>query len=146
MSKNPLFETITDDVQDLAIFVRAQGDGDKYNFPTAPENPLQMGVSFYKQGEVVQPHAHYPRRQIIRECQEMVVIQKGKAVVTIYTILGEPIAVRTLETGDAVLFLRGGHAISFDSDTRVLEVKQGPYVSRADDKFELSPRREAVNA
>jgi cupin fold WbuC family metalloprotein len=131
----PLFEFVRDGTRQLAIIVRGGASREKYNFPTAPESTLQMGVTFYRQGDVVAPHAHHQRHAASRDCQEFLLVQEGALEVTVFREDGTPIAAFELGPGDAVLFQDGGHGLRCLAPTRLLEVKQGPYVSPELDKY-----------
>ena len=39
-----------------------------------------------------------------------------------------------LFTGDTILFVQGGHSLHIMEDSRIIEVKQGPYEGLASDK------------
>jgi cupin fold WbuC family metalloprotein len=131
----PLFEFVRDGARQLAIIVRGSSSREKYNFPTAPESTLQMGVTFYRQDDVVAPHAHHQRHAASRDCQEFLLVQEGALEVNIYREDGTLIASFELGPGDAVLFQDGGHGLRCLAPTRLLEVKQGPYVSPELDKY-----------
>lgn len=133
----PLFEFVRDGTRQLAIIVRSGVSREKYNFPTAPESTLQMGVTFYGQGDVVAPHAHHRRHAASRDTQEFLLVQEGALEVTVYREDGTRIALFELGPGDAVLFQDGGHGLRCLTPTRLLEVKQGPYISAALDKYLL---------
>ena len=47
------------------------------------------------------------------------------------------IATKILKGGDSMLQFSGGHGFEFQEDSRLLEVKQGPYVSHQLDKVLL---------
>ncbi len=131
------FEVVKDGDRELAIIVRQGPLEKKYNFPTAPESSLQMGVNRYEAGERVKPHVHREPAGGVTESQEFLLVSEGEIELALYREDGALVATRTLVAGEAVLLLRGGHGIVFKQPTRIVEIKQGPYRSRELDKREL---------
>lgn len=133
----PLFEFVRDGAEQLAIVIRSGTSKDKYNFSTAPESTLQLGVTFYGKGDEVAPHGHHQRHVASRDCQEFLMVQDGAIEIMVYREDGTRIARFELGPGEAVLFQQGCHALRCLAPTRLLEVKQGPYVSPELDKYLL---------
>ena len=44
--------------------------------------------------------------------------------------------------GDTIILLAGGHGFNILEDTKMIEVKQGPYLSQAEDKVLLEIKEE----
>jgi hypothetical protein len=119
----------------LAIVVRADASSeDKYNFLTPHSEPLQLGMNFYKAGEVIKNHAHLPREIRVGRVQEMIVIGHGRTRLKLYDDERQQIAETELSQGDIVLLTGGGHGFEILEDTKIVEVKQGPYDGHARDK------------
>lgn len=119
----------------LAILVRESASSDtKYNFLTEQSEPLQLGVNFYRAGEAIESHTHLPRDIRIDRVQEMLVIGKGKTRLTLFDDERRQVAETVLGSGDLVLLLSGGHGFEILEDTKILEVKQGPYDGKNQDK------------
>lgn len=137
MSATPLYEFVRDGERLLAIVIRGGGSPDKYNFATPPEGTLQLGVTFYAAGDRVAPHAHHRRQAASRDTQEFLLVQEGEIEVEVFREDGTPLAAFRLGRGEGVLFTDGGHGLRCLAPTRLLEVKQGPYVSPALDKYLL---------
>lgn len=134
----PLFEFVRDGTQQLAIVIRGGASKDKYNFSTAPESSLQLGVTFYRRGDEVAPHGHHQRHAASRDCQEFLMVQDGAIEVMVFREDGTRVARFELGPGEAVLFQQGCHSLRCLAPTRLLEVKQGPYVSPELDKYLLT--------
>lgn len=130
-----LFESICDGDRQLAIVIRQGSSSSKYNFPTDPKGSLQLGVTFYRDGDVVTPHAHHIRHLASRDCQEFILVQSGELEVSVFRDDGTALAQFILVAGESVLFQNGAHALRCHGDTRILEVKQGPYISPERDKY-----------
>ena len=140
MSTTPLFEPICDGGHQLAIVVRHGHSVDKYNFATARESPLQLGVTFYRAGDQVPAHGHHPRLLGTRDCQELLLVVEGGIEVALIRNDASVVTVVRLGPGEAILLQQGAHAVRCLADTRLLEVKQGPYVSPDQDKYPVSGR------
>jgi hypothetical protein len=128
--------------QVLAILVRHNAaSAEKYNFLTAPTEPLQLGMNFYKAGEVVKNHSHHPRDIHVQRVQEMIVLSAGRARLSLFDDARVKVAETILEAGDIVLLTSGGHGFDMLEDTKIVEVKQGPYDGKVKDKthFEAGP-------
>ena len=141
MSGSPIFEVVRGATQTLAIIVRRGAPESRYNFATPPESTLQLGVSVYRQGDEVTPHAHHQRHVATRDCQEFLLVQAGAIEVTVYELDGTVVGAFELGAGEGILLQEGGHALRCTEDTQLLELKQGPYVTPALDKYPIQPRR-----
>jgi len=64
-------------------------------------------------------------------------IEKGRVKVDLYGLDGEKIRTVELSTGDTILFVNGGHGFEVLEDTKIIEVKQGPYLGKEGDKAYL---------
>lgn len=117
----------------LAIVIRPNLE-DPLNFVTPEDSPIQLGFHNRKKGEFVLPHLH----KLIPELKnipsyEMFHITKGKAQVEIFNKSNQKASQTILSSGDTI-FLIAGHSVKFLEDTKMLEVKQGPYRGKEEDK------------
>lgn len=121
----------------LAMVVRADFSGGKYNFFTPDDFPLQMGTSFYGSGERITPHVHVPQERHIDLVNEFIFVKSGRVELTLYTKERVPAATLELATGDSLLLTGGGHGFRVLEACQLIEVKQGPYLGMDDKvKFE----------
>jgi len=113
---------------DCAIVIRRGATSDdKYNFLTAPESSLQVGANFYTAGEDIPNHYHL-RLDLGRvPIREFLLIESGRARLRLYDEQQRPLTEIVLEGGDMVLLLAGGHGLEILEQTKIVEVKQGPY-------------------
>ena len=118
----------------IALVVRRDFEKDGVNFVSKPEFPLQLGISSYKNGEEIKAHVHIEREITINKNQEVVHIKRGKTRVDLYDSQGENIKSVELSAGDTIFFVDGGHGFEMLEDTKILEVKQGPYFGKDKDK------------
>jgi oxalate decarboxylase/phosphoglucose isomerase-like protein (cupin superfamily) len=118
---------------DYAIVLRADaGSEDKYNFLTDPQGPLQLGVNFYTRGETISNHYHHERDMPRVQVQEFILVSAGQLVLKLFDDQQRQFTSVTMESGDAVLLLRGGHGFDILDDTKIVEIKQGPYIEAGD--------------
>ncbi|MBI2559334.1 hypothetical protein HYW20_08485 [Candidatus Woesearchaeota archaeon] len=122
-------EKIEADGQLLAIVVRGSLKKPGYNFVSPVEFPLQLGVSIRKKGDSVKPHRHLPFKEMHDlAAQEILYIESGQIEVSLFHDKKKYKIVR-LRDGDMIL-LNCGHEVRFLKDTKMVEVKQGPYRGR----------------
>jgi len=57
--------------------------------------------------------------------------------VTFYNRIPQKINEAILTDGDLIVLLSGGHGFEFLEETKMIEVKQGPYTDREHDKILL---------
>lgn len=120
----------------LAMVVRADFRGGKYNFFTPDDFPLQMGTSFYPAGERIQPHVHIPQPRQVDLVNEYIYVKTGRVELTLYSKDREPVATIELGVGDSLLLTGGGHGFRVIEGCQLIEVKQGPYLGM-DDKVKF---------
>jgi hypothetical protein len=131
-------EYIRDGETLLAILVRSDASStEKYNFLTEQSAPFQLGVNFYQAGETIPAHAHLPRDIRVNQIQEVLIIGHGLARLRLYDEDKAPVFETLLARGDVVLLITGGHGLDVLEDTKIVEVKQGPYDGTVKDKIAL---------
>lgn len=120
----------------MALIVRAQVSTDKkYNFLTDPNSALQLGVSNYPSGEAIPAHVHLRTEVTVPSGTEYILVKTGRLRVKLYDgQTREPLSVQELGPGDSILLLDGGHGFDVLEPCQILEVKQGPYLSKEKDK------------
>jgi len=128
-----MIERIEKDDKLLAIVVRRNIE-DKLNFVVPNEFPLQLGFHNRKKGEEALPHLHrnIPELKNIPSHEVFHVIE-GKVQVNVFDSKKEIARQVILEQGDTI-FSASGHSVVFLEDSKVLEVKQGPYRGKDADK------------
>ena len=122
-------EYIEKDGELYAILIRENLPKEGYNFVSRDEHGLQVGVNHYKAGSVAVPHVHIDCERKINTTNEVLHIDSGKCVLVLYTDSRLRFYETTLWSGDTIVLLKGGHGIKFLEETRIVEVKQGPYLA-----------------
>ena len=118
----------------LALIVRQGVVPEGVNFFTDAENSLQLGVLRHKQGFRVKAHIHRRSAKTIEDVQEVLYIEHGRVEAEFYNDSGTKIGATTLNAGDTILQISGGHGFNVLEDSQIMEVKQGPYRGVEEDK------------
>lgn len=122
----------------LAIVFRKNITVDGVKFLTDEQNPFQIGVHQRKKGVSLNAHIHKITKPLkIKTIQEVLYIQRGKILVTLYTKSGKVIVKKQLLENDSILLLDVGHGVEFLEDSRIFQVKQGPYLGTVHAKIYL---------
>jgi hypothetical protein len=103
---------------------------------------IQCGTWRYSKGKDLLAHRHniVPRR--FDWTQEVLFIWKGSIRARVFDSHNRLVAEFDAREGDIVAMLSGGHGYEvLEDDTRVLEVKNGPYVGADADRVRLSDIR-----
>lgn len=131
-------EIKSDDGKIIAIVVKRDFRKDGVNFVSKQAFPLQLGVSGYKKGAKIKPHFHIEKEIKVNKIQEVVHIESGRTIVNLYDLNGKKFKLVELSDGDIIFFVNGGHGFEMIEDTKIIEVKQGPYPGRDKDKKYLN--------
>ena len=121
----------------LALILRAAFDERGVNFVTTEDSPLQVGVLKHPQGFQIKPHVHTASARTIHSIQEVLHIAYGSVRVNFYDNSGEPVGTVVINMGDTILLVAGGHGFDILEDSKIIEVKQGPYRGVDQDKKRL---------
>ncbi len=126
MSNNHI-ETITWHGQHIATIIRADFLPDKTTFITPDHYYQQTGFVVYPKDGVIKRHLHLPLQRHLIGTQEALIVKKGKAEIDLYAMDKTFMGTWTLNEGDIILLVSGGHGLRCLEDTVLLEIKQGPY-------------------
>ena len=117
----------------LAIVANSTEIKDKLSFISPKEFPLQVGVHNKEKDFFIEAHEHIPFDKLENlKSQEIFYIASGKAEVGLYHG-GKKVASRIIKEGD-LMILNSGHDLKFLEDTKLIEVKQGPYREKENEK------------
>lgn len=104
------------------------------SFFSPPGSSFQFGLLAHKSGFVEQPHYHKPVTRVIRDLQQMIVVQRGVVAVDLFGDNGVKLREVILKPGDAIVLIQGVHSIRAIEDMQCVSVKQGPFLGPANDK------------
>lgn len=120
-----------------AEVIRADVRVEKTRFFSNPESSFQFGLLAHEAGYREPAHYHKSFERKIDDLQQMFVLQRGVVDVELYTDEGRLFRVIRLSVGDAIVLVRGVHAIHVIEDFQALSVKQGPFYGDEVDKVEV---------
>lgn len=119
----------------LAKHIRPQDWNEGLNFFSSDADFIQVGAWSYDEGKELLKHIHNEvERKVTRTC-ECLYIVSGKIRANIYDLRENFVESFEAEAGDIVILLDSGHGYSILEDgTKVLEVKNGPYLGAETDR------------
>jgi hypothetical protein len=130
-------EVVEHDDITYAEIIRADLRVEKTQFFSPPESSFQFGLLAHEAGYREPAHYHKSFERRIDDLQQLFVVQRGVVDVELYTDDGRQFRVIRLEPGDAIVLIRGVHAIHVIEDFQALSVKQGPFFGDEVDKVEV---------
>jgi hypothetical protein len=120
-------EIIEVDGLPLTYLIRTKNLPEETTFLTPADFKQQVGFVVYPKGGEIPRHVHIPLERRLVGTSEVILVQKGRCVLDIYSDDRELVASRELGPGDLMLMVGGGHGFRMLEDTVLLEIKQGPY-------------------
>lgn len=111
----------------LSVIIRRSFAAYKTAFITPDDFIQQAGFVVYPAGGEIANHAHHPIHRSIVGTPETLIVRKGKLVARFYNETHELKGEETLEAGDILMLVNGGHGFTMLEDTVLFEIKQGPY-------------------
>lgn len=124
----------------LAIIVRNDYNGEGIHFFTPPEYSQQLAYMHHPEGHEIMPHVHNAVSREVKYTNEVLIIKKGMLECDFYTEDQKYLESRTLNAGDIILLISGGHGFKCMDDTVFFEIKQGPYAGE-NDKTRFKPSK-----
>lgn len=103
------------------------------------EEFLQVCAKKLKKNDIVKAHKHKFNNRNINLTQEAWVVIDGKIKADIYDVDDTYFETIILESGDCIVFFRGGHQLTcLTNDTIFFEFKNGPYLGIFYDKESIN--------
>ena len=127
-----MIEHIKNNQHILAIIVRDKYTKIGIEFFTPGNFSQQLGYMNRKKGYVIQPHLHNSIQRKVNFTREVLFIKSGKVRIDFYSKSKKYVESRILNRGDVVLLASGGHGFEMLKPTKMIEVKQGPYIGDSD--------------
>ena len=125
-------EYITNNLESIALIIRAQYDEHGIKFFTPPNFSQQLAFMKHPAGHSISPHIHNLVSRQVFYTQEVLFIRKGKVKVNLYDSDKKYIDSRIIGKGDLIFLCGGGHSFEVLEETSMIEVKQGPYAGEHD--------------
>ncbi|MBN1938049.1 MAG: hypothetical protein JW843_00580 [Candidatus Aminicenantes bacterium] len=119
----------------FALIIRREFSRPGPNFFTPGEFSQQLGLLVHPKGRIVKRHRHKLVKREIFRTQEVLVLLEGKIRVELYDDERAKLKTVILKSGDSILLAQGGHKVTVLEDSKIIEVKQGPYAGFDDKEF-----------
>lgn len=123
-----------------AEIIRADISVEKTRFFSPAESSFQFGLLAHGAGYVEPPHYHREFERMVKDLQQMFVVQKGVVSVQLFDDEGYLLEEVILNAGDAIVLIHGAHAIRVIEDMQCISVKQGPFMGDSYDKVLIEPK------
>ena len=106
------------------------------DFVTKENDLIQLGFLNHNKNHKIKSHIHLKKPRIINYCTEVLLIEKGKVKISFYDTKNQNIKKdQILNKGDIIILFQGGHGFKILEKTKIIEIKQGPYVEKNDKKI-----------
>lgn len=110
---------------------------EEIEFLTPQDLPQQAGIMRHGAGYVIKNHYHNSVHRDVVGTPEAIIVRSGRIKVLFFDDAQNPVAERALGAGDMVFLVSGGHGFEFLEESVILEIKQGPYVNKEQDKVQF---------
>lgn len=111
----------------IAFVVKKNVKTSKTKFFGNENNTLQFGHIVKKKGDKIPRHKHKRVKRIIYGTSEILIVKKGETILKLFKF-GKLIKTIKLKIGDMVSLIDCEHSFTFNKNTVLYEIKQGPYV------------------
>jgi len=122
----------------VAIFHKINEWKEGLDFLTENPSFIQAGTWWYQKGKDLRSHEHIANERVAERTQEVVIVLSGRMRVDLYDKNNKVFHREEMAAGDIGVILGGGHGYYIMEDnTRIIEVKNGPFISVEKDKIFL---------
>jgi hypothetical protein len=119
----------------VAIFHKQNEWKEGLDFLTEDKNYIQAGTWWYNKDKVLKAHRHKIYAREVQQTQETFILLSGRLRVDLYDENNTIFFQEELSAGDIGIIFNIGHGYYIlDDNTKVLEVKPGPFTSVELDK------------
>ena len=125
----------------LARYIKASEawGGDSLSFFSEDEESIQAGSWNYNKGKKLLAHTHNEVERSILFTQEVIFVKSGSLQAYIYDDDSNLVEEITAYEDDLLIMLSGGHGYEvLEDNTKVLEIKNGPYLGAEIDRNRLN--------
>ena len=102
------------------------------SFFTKNDANQQIGFMSHPKNYLIKPHKHQKRETKIFITSEVIIIQKGKLRVDFYDTGKKYLFSTIVKKNQIIMLVHGGHGFKVLEPIKMLEIKQGPFVSNKD--------------
>jgi cupin fold WbuC family metalloprotein len=119
----------------VAIIHRSEDWKEGLDFLTPDETFIQAGTWWYQDGKVLKAHRHIVNERMAERTQETVIVMSGSMRIDFYDESNAVFQQEIVKTGDMCVILTIGHGyVILEDNTKIIEVKNGPFTSVEKDK------------
>ena len=105
------------------------------DFITDNDDFIQCGTWWYDKGKSLKAHRHIYNERNVTQTQEAIVVMSGKLRVDLYDENDSVFCAEIIRAGDLFVILDIGHGYEIlDDKTKIIEIKNGPFISVEKDK------------
>jgi len=121
----------------VGMCIKAGHNWEKTEFLTSDDMSQQLGLLAYDREHSVKPHAHHKVPRTINYTSEVLFCVSGKIVYTFYDPKNDWAKIDScqLQKGDTLCLFGAGHGARAIEPTKLIEIKQGPYLGTKDKYF-----------
>ena len=111
-------------------------ESDETSFMTDSKLPLQFAHMSFKKNENIQAHEHNIFKREVSNINEVLIVKSGSIRVNFFN---KKVKVHDeiINKGDIIFLQDGGHSFDFLEDSRIFEIKNGPYLGETKDKVKF---------
>ena len=92
----------------------------------------QIGFMNHPKNYLIRPHKHQKRETKIFITSEVIILQKGKLRVDFYDTKKKYLFSIIVKKNQIIMLVHGGHGFKVLEPVKMIEIKQGPFVSNKD--------------
>ena len=119
----------------LALVIRKNYFPKSINFVTSETDNLQIATMKNRSNQSSKPHAHRNISRKVKGTTEVLIVVKGRIEVQVFDLQSNFIESILLKKMDMMYLINGGHSVEFKRNSRIYEIKQGPYLGKKDKYF-----------
>tara|TARA_B100000676_G_scaffold116675_1_gene116107 strand:- start:245 stop:637 length:393 start_codon:yes stop_codon:yes gene_type:complete len=113
------------------IFTPGNYKNEKH-FLTEDSNEFQIAQFNLDEGTEIKRHIHRHQERKINNTSEVIIVNEGSLELEIYDEDLKLVTQEIVHQGQVIALFNGGHGFRTLSQSKFLEVKQGPYVEEED--------------
>jgi len=119
----------------LARVIRSNDWNEGLGFYSNDEEVIQVGTWQYNSGKQLMKHIHNEVDRVVKRTNEVLFIVNGKIKAIIYDLQENFVDEVIVNKGDTLILLDCGHGYEIlDEGTKVIEIKNGPYLGAEIDR------------
>jgi len=126
---------ILDNGKVLARLIKPEDQTKGLNFFSKDDEAVQLGSWDYNRGHTLMSHIHKEVSRTIMRTHEILIVQSGKLQAWIYALDQRLVTMLEVGAGDILILLDCGHGYTIlEDNTKVIEMKNGPYLGAEVDR------------